>query len=201
MGTFGPNKNEAWQAFAESMGADFIEGKTFKSLSKVRLKYKTWDLVLDTYTVSTGNSTVTYTRVRAVYVRAAEFGFKLFRTTVFTKAARALGRSYALTGDESFDGEFSIRSDYPDVIKKLFANDTIKQTIFGIKRVYFYVKRAKGAKDTKMVDNESELQYYTAGVIKDGEQLTLIFGAIINLLDALEANGIAENEVPKISYV
>lgn len=198
---FGPNKNKAWQAFADSMGAEFIDGKAFKSVSKVRLAYKTWEIILDTYTVSTGQSTVTYTRVRAVYVRDAEFDFKIYRTTFFTKVAKALGRSYALTGDDKFDGVFSIRSDYPDIVKKIFAGDRLKQMLHGIKRVYFTIKKAKGKKETRAVDNESELQYYTAGVIKDPEELTLIFGAMINIMDALEASGIAKSETPKISYV
>ena len=196
----GKKLKEVWREFSESMGAEYIEGSTFKN-PKVSLKYKNWSILLDTYTVSTGNSTVTYTRARAVFVRDAEFDFKIYKTNVFTRMAKALGRTYAYTGDTVFDGVFSIRSPQEALVKKIFEGDRLKRMFYELKSVNFSVKRAKGKKETRYVENESELLYNVAGIIKDTEQLTLIFGIVINLLDAFEANGIAKSETPQISCV
>lgn len=201
MGIMGPNKKAAWQDFAESMGAEYIDAKAFKNTAKVRLEYKNREIVMDTYTVSTGQSSVTYTRVRAVFVGGAEFELKVFRTSILTKVANFFGKQSAKTGDNAFDETFTIRSQQQDFIDSIFDNDTLKEMLHGLKRVNFLTKKAKGKKDTKYVENERELQYLVTGVIKDADQLTLIFGAMINLLDAFEANEIAKSEKPQISYV
>ena len=201
MGILGVSKKDAWQSFADSMGAEVINDGVFKGGIKVRLAYKTWEIVMDTYTVSTGKSSTTYTRVRAIYVAGSEFDFKVFKTSVFTRMARALGRVYAPTGNAHFDETFSVRSLQTEMVKKVFENTKLKEMFFSLKRVYFMSKKSRGRKDTKNVEDECELHYYTGGVIKDNEQLTLIFGVMIFFLDAFEANGIAKSEKPKISYV
>jgi len=201
MGIMGPNKKAAWQDFAESMGAEYIDAKAFKNTAKVRLEYKNREIVMDTYTVSTGQSSVTYTRVRAVFVGCAEFELKVFRTSILTKVANFFGKQSSKTGDNTFDEIFTIRSQQQDFIDSIFANDTLKEMLHGLKHVNLLTKKAKGKKDTKYVENERELQYLVTGVIKDADQLTLIFGAMINLLDAFEANEIAKSEKPQISYV
>ena len=200
MGILGKTKNEAWGEFAESMGAEFIKASALKN-PKVSLTYRFWEILLDTYTVSTGNGSVTYTRARAVFVRDAEFDFKISKSGVFTRMAKALGRAYAYTGDAEFDGVFAIRSSNEALVQKIFEKGGLKQMLFELKPVGFSVKKAKGRKETKQIENERELLYNVAGVIKDTERLTLIFGIMINLLDAFEENGIAKSEAPRISYV
>ncbi len=201
MGLFGKSKKEAWTEFAESMGAEAIDEGWAKGGIKVRLAYKSWEVVMDTYTVSTGKSSTTYTRVRAVFVLGMEFDFKIFRTSVLTKIANFFGKQSALTGDAAFDEIFTVRSSQENVVQSIFENETLKQMFLALKRVNFFVKKAKGKKETKHVDNEREVHYYMTGVIKDGEILALIFGIIINLLDEFEKHEIAKSDKPQISYL
>ena len=200
MGIFGPNKKEAWGEFAKTMGAKYIDAKAFKNVAQVVLPYKFWEIVLDTYTVSTGKSSTTYTRIRAVYKTGEDFDFKIFKTTVFTRMAKALGRVYAPTGNEEFDNIFSIRSQQEALVEKTFENPKLREMFFALSRVYFQTKKSVGKKEARGVSDEKELYYQTAGIIKDSETLTIIFGIMIFLLDVFEANGIAKSENPKISY-
>ena len=201
MGILGPGKKEAWSEFAEKMGAEIVDAGAFKGGLKVRLPYKNWEVVMDTYTVSTGNGTVTYTRVRAVYVRGKEFSFKVFRTSFLTKIVNAFGRQSAKTGNAAFDSQFTIRSHQEGLVQEIFKNEKLKQTLSSLKRVNFFVKKAKGRKETKYIENENEIHYYMTGVIRDIDKLTFIFGIILDLLNEFEAHGIAKSEAPKISYI
>jgi hypothetical protein len=200
MGLFGSNKKEAWQEFAESMGAEFLDLGGFKGV-KVCLYYKCWEIVMDTYTVSTGKSSTTYTRVRAIYAADIDFDIKFFKRTVFTKMAKAFGRQYAMTGDNAFDEDVAIRSADEKMVNRIFENSRLKEMCLALKRVYYYTKKARGRKETKDVQGEKEIYYQAVGVIKDAEILTLIFGIMITLLDEFEKHAIAKSEKPKISYL
>jgi len=57
---FGPSKEEVWRQLCQEIGADFVEGGFWRG-DKVVAKVKEWTLTLDTYTVSTGKSSTTYT--------------------------------------------------------------------------------------------------------------------------------------------
>ncbi len=105
-----------------------------------------------------------------------------------------------MTGDGTFDEKFAITSQNEYLIKKIFAKIELKELFYTAKQINFMVKKAKGKKDTRDVENEKELYYFTGGVIKDNERLMILFGLFIFLLDAFEDHGIAKNEQPRISY-
>ena len=64
MGLFGKSRKEVWKQLSEEINANYIEGGLFQS-PRVEYKYRNWIIYLDTYTVSTGKSSITYTRMRA----------------------------------------------------------------------------------------------------------------------------------------
>jgi len=67
---FGPSRNEIWQQFASAIGGSFTEGG-FWNGGTVEAAHGQWIITLDTYTVSTGKSSITYTRIRAPWFPAA----------------------------------------------------------------------------------------------------------------------------------
>ncbi len=58
-------RREAFQAAASDLDATFVQGKR-SSGDQVHLEHGPWNVILDTYVVSTGQATITYTRARAV---------------------------------------------------------------------------------------------------------------------------------------
>ena len=62
---FGSNRDEIWRQLSHEIGGEFVEGSFTKS-SRVKVQIKEWVVTLDTFTVSTGNSSSTYTRMRAL---------------------------------------------------------------------------------------------------------------------------------------
>jgi hypothetical protein len=66
MGWFGPSKYEVWRQLSEEIGAEVVQGGFWKGGSKVQAHVGPWTVTLDTYTVSSGHSLITFTRMRAL---------------------------------------------------------------------------------------------------------------------------------------
>jgi hypothetical protein len=64
---FGPSKKEIWHQLCTETGADYIPGGFWKG-EKVQATHNEWTITLDTYAVSTGKTTIVFTRLRAPYV-------------------------------------------------------------------------------------------------------------------------------------
>ena len=84
MGWFGPSQDEVWRQLSEEIGAEFVQGGFWKGGSKVQAQVGPWTVTLDTYTVSSGHSHYTFTRMRAPYVNPDGFRFKIFRRSVLS---------------------------------------------------------------------------------------------------------------------
>jgi len=59
---FGPCKDEIWNLLAQQIGGQFKPGQGWTGRSRVDAQVGQWIVTLDTYTVSTGKSNVTFTR-------------------------------------------------------------------------------------------------------------------------------------------
>src|SRR5208282_231930 len=98
MGWFGPSKDEVWRQLSQEIGAEFVEGGLGKG-NKVQAHFGTWTITLDIYTVSTGDTHVTYTRMRAPYVNPEGFRFTIYRKGFFSELGKRLGMQDIEVGD------------------------------------------------------------------------------------------------------
>ena len=87
---FGPSKEEIWRQLSTETGANYIQGGFWKG-DKVQAAHDQWTITLDTYAVSTGKSTVVFTRLRAPYVNPDHFRFTIYRRGFFSDIAKWLG--------------------------------------------------------------------------------------------------------------
>ena len=92
MGWFGPSKDEVWRQLSQEIGAEFVEGGFWKG-NKVQAHLGPWTVTLDIYTESTGESSVTYTRMRAPYVNPEGFRFTIYRKGSFQRPGQASGHA------------------------------------------------------------------------------------------------------------
>ena len=108
MGWFGPSKDEVWRQLSQEIGAEFVEGGLWKG-NKVQAHVGPWTVTLDTYTVSTGKSSVTYTRMRAPYINPEGFRFTIYRKSIFSDLGKFLGMQDIEVSDPDFDEAFIIK--------------------------------------------------------------------------------------------
>ncbi len=154
-------QDTAWGQLASEIGAEFVKGGFFRS-NKVQAKVREWTVTLDTFSVSSGDSSTVYTRMRAPLQSKDGFQFTIFRIGFISKLDKALGAQDIEIGDPDFDREFVIQGNNEPKVRALLANLRIRQLIQGQKSIRLGVR-------------DNELRFEVQGVIRDVERLKSLF--------------------------
>ena len=100
-------------------------------------RHQDWTVTLDTFTVSNGKQTTTYTRMRAPYVNPGGFRFTIYRKGFFSDIAKWLGMQDVQVGHEPFDSDFIIKGSSEAEVVELFVNTRIRELITRSRRSTF----------------------------------------------------------------
>jgi hypothetical protein len=184
MGWFGPSKDEVWRQLSEEIGAEFLEGGFWKG-GKVQAQVGPWTVTLDTYTESSGESAVTYTRMRAPYVNPDGFRFTIYRRGFFSNLGKLLGMQDIEVGDPEFDEAFIVKGNDEDRVRVLFSDPKIRQMIQDQPKIRLTVKDSEGWFGPKFPEDVDEVHFQVVGVIKDVERLKALFDLFAAVLDQL----------------
>jgi hypothetical protein len=198
MGWFGPSKDEAWRQLSEDIGAEFVEGGFWKG-NKVQAQVGTWTITLDTYTVHTQHSHVTYTRMRAPYVNPEGFRFTIYRKGIFSELGKLLGMQDIEVGDPDFDEAFIIKGSDEFRVRDLFADPQIRQIIQAQPKIRLEVKDSEGWFGPTFPEDVDELHFQVVEVIKDIERLKALFDLFAAVLDQLCRIGSAYKQEPGVT--
>ncbi|OWY22583.1 DUF3137 domain-containing protein [Sphingobacteriales bacterium UPWRP_1] len=196
---FGPSKKEIWRLLSERIGGEFIDGGWFGK-DQVVVCHKEWTIILDTYVVHTNNAHIRYTRMRAPYINKDGFRFTIFRRNFFSDIATFFGMEDIETGtDEEFDYDFVIKGNDDYKLWKFFSNERIRTIIKQLEQVKITVHKATSdAIISPYPKNVDELEFKVRGVIKDIEQLQLLFDLFAEMLDHLCHIGAAYEDDPAL---
>jgi len=195
---FGPSKEEIWRQFCAQTGASLVEGGFWRG-SKVEAQHGEWTVTLDTYTVSTGKSSITYTRMRAPYVNPDRFTFSIYREGVFGTIGKWLGMQDVNVGYPEFDEAFIIKGNDEQKLRQLFSNRKIRELISGQPAIAFSVKDNDGGFwGRSFPPGVDELYFQVVGVIKDVERLRLLYELFSETLDELCRMGSAYENAPGV---
>ena len=154
-------QDAAWAQLASEIGAEFTKGKFFRS-NTVKAKVRDATVTLETYSVPSGDSNTTYTRMWAPVQGQDGFQFTIFRLGFISKLDKALGAQDIDIGEPEFDREFVVQGNNEPKVRALLANLRLRQLIQGQKSIRFGI-------------NKNILTYEAQGVIKDIERLKSLF--------------------------
>ncbi len=194
---FGPSKKEIWKSLSDQIGSEFIEGGFF-SADKVVAHVKDWTVTLDTYTVSTGKSSTTYTRMRAPYVNKDGFRFKIYRKGIFSEIGKFFGGQDVDIGFPQFDEDFIIKGNDEQKLRTLFANSKIRQLIEFQPNIRLEIKDDEGWFAKSFPEGVDELYFCVVGVIKDVDLLKALFDLYAEVLDQMCLMGSAYESNPHV---
>ena len=197
MGIFGPSRKEVWKQLSEEINANYIEGSFLKG-PRIEYNHNNWTIYLDTYTVSTGKSSTTYTRMRVPFINQKKFLFKVYRKGVFSNIGKALGMQDIEIGYDYFDNDYIIKGNDEILLRRLFQNHNMRNLIEKQSRILLEIKDNEGRFGPKFNDNESELYFVVIGVIKDKERIKNLFELFVKIIDELETIGITVNQAPEV---
>jgi hypothetical protein len=195
---FGPSKEEIWQQLCSEIGADFVQGGFWRG-DKVQARVKEWVITLDTYTVSNGKTSTTYTRMRAPYVNRDGFRFTIYRKGLFSELGKLLGMQDIEIGDPEFDRDFIIKGDNEAQVLALFANPKIRQLIQAQPSICLQVKDDEGWFSKSFPEGVDELYFQVIGIIKDVERLKSLYELFAETLDHLCRIGSAYERDPNVA--
>ena len=195
---FGPSQEEVWRQLCSEIGAEFVEGGFWRG-TKVQTRVKEWTVTLDTYTVSTGKSHVTYTRMRAPYVNKDGFRFTIYRKGLFSELGKRLGMQDIEVGDPEFDRDFIIKGNDESKVLALFGNPRIRQLIQAQPSISLEVKDDEGWFSASFPEGVDELYFQVVGVVKDVERLKSLYELFAETLDHLSHIGSAYENDPHLA--
>jgi hypothetical protein len=195
---FGPSKEEIWNLLAQRIGAEFTPGGGWAGRSRVDAQVGQWVVTLDTFTVSTGKSTVTFTRVRAPFVNRDGFRFTITRAGVFSPVARVLGFQDVEVGDAAFDEAFVVKTNDEPRVRTFLADPDLRAKLALQPTLTLSVLDDEGWFGASFPKGVDELKFHTHGVIKDLVRLQQLFELFAATLHRLCHIGSAYEDDPKI---
>ena len=196
---FGPSREEMWRQLCQELQADYIKGGFWKG-DKVRANFKQWTITLDTYTVSNGETSTTYTRLRAPYVNADGFRFTVYRKSIFTGIGKFFGMQDIEIGDPWFDEKFVIQGNSTEKVIQFFRNPRIRELIHRQPSVHLTVKDDEGWFGATFPKGVDELVFEVPGVIKDVARLKALYELFAESLNQLCHMGSAYEDDPNLVF-
>lgn len=195
MGLFGISKDQAWEQFSNEINAKFTKGSFFKD-SKVEYYIDDWFITLDTYIVSSGKTSTTYTRIRAPFINKDKLKFKIYRAGLFSEFGKSLGMQDIEIGHEYFDKIFIIKGNKEDKITELFSNDRVRRLT---EKRYgrLEIKGNEGLFGSCCSDDEDNLVFSTDRIIKESYILKELFDLFLEILNELEIMGLTDKNKTK----
>ena len=171
---FGPSQDEIWSKIAADLGGDYQAGN-FWSGGVMRYHSGEWEITLDTYTVSTGKSSVTYTRMRAPFVNKDGLYFKIYRAGFFSGIGKMFGMQDIEILDPTFNERFIIQGNNEQKIKWLLDDPQLRTLIDRQPQILLEVKNDEGWFSTKFPEGVDELYFVCQGVLRDEALLKDLF--------------------------
>ena len=194
---FGPSREEIWRQLSAEIGGRYVEG-TFWKGEKVEATHNEWTVTLDTMVVSTGKVVVVYTRIRAPYVNPDGFRFRIYRKSVFSGIAKALGMQDIEVGHPTFDEHFIIKGNDEAKLRELFSRPEIRALIEQQPDIHFGVKDDEGWLGTTFPEGVDKLEFLVTGIIKDVARLKLLYELFAETLEELCRIGSAQTSAPDV---
>jgi hypothetical protein len=194
---FGPSKEEVWRQLCAEIDAEYVDGSFWRS-GKVLAQVGQWTLTLDTYTVSSGKHSTTYTRMRAPYVNADGFRFTIYRQGFFTELGKLLGMQDVEIGDPLFDADFVVKGTEETKLRSLLANGRLKELIARQPSIRLSVEDDEGWFGATFPQGVDELRFVVVGVIKDVDRLKSLYELFAEALHQLCHIGSAYEDDPHL---
>jgi hypothetical protein len=188
MGLFGPSKAEiAWREFADEIEGEYFKKGTFGS-PKISARLGKWKVLIDTYTVSNGKSSTTYTRVTSDILLTEDFKFRIYKKSIFSGLGKAFGMEDIEIGEQYFDEQYIIKGSPQDKVIEFFSDQNLRQSIINLSRLHLQIKSRNQSFFNKDTTPTIQLYYEEVGMIKDKNRLgnlMLLFALSLKRLEQI----------------
>ena len=195
---FGPSKEEIWRQVASDIGGEYIDGGFWR---KDVLHYQAgqWPMMLDTFSKRHGDSSRTYTRLRAPFVNKDGLWFEIYREGIFSSIARYFGMQDIVIGVPLFDDNFIIKGNDEYKVRRLFQSEELQRLLHQQNSIKFSIQDDQDRWFAKPFPGGVNVLYFeSAGVVKETQRLRALFDLFTITLERLVQMDSAYEDDPNI---
>ena len=168
---------EEWKVLADQLLLNFDPGSFFKN-PEVKGMYRGYNVILDTYTVSTGQTSVTYTRLSVDISNPKDVFLRIYHEGFLSRIGKKLGLQDIQTKNPDFDDMFMIKGNNELEAITILDLD-IQAKILSLREPNRFNAKIKGQKIT----------FEESGIIKDIERLKSTLDMLIDIAEKLKRLG------------
>lgn len=190
---FRPHVRTIWQQLCEEIDADFIPGKGLRGADTIKAYHENWTIIIDTYK---RGKRPTITRIRAPYINADSFYFRIVNKGVFSSARKSAGMQDVVIGFPRFDEEYIIQGNDEQKLRQMFTPERIRKIITWQPAIDLWNQEDKSWMTNEMGEGQNELSFQTQGVITDIDQLRNLYDLFAEILNHLCHIGSAYEDDP-----
>ncbi len=191
---FRKKQEEVWKALCEELHGDFVEGGLLSG-DKIVVHESEWVITLDAYR-SAGQW---YTRIRAPYVNPKGFRFVIYDKELFRdEVGYQDPLEDIIVGHPLFDHLYVIKSNDPEIVKRLLSHDKIRELIKAQPKIWIQVNDDDGWFSDKFPEGVDELYCQVPGILSDPKRLRLFYELFAEILNYLCHLGDAYEDDPEL---
>jgi hypothetical protein len=133
-----------WATAAQGLGAQFNRrfGPWYHRVRRIDARVEGVDVAVDHYTVSTGKSSQTFTRLQADVVFPGKLRLRVFPKHALSGLSKALGFQDVATGDADFDERFVVKAN-DEAMARSWLTPRVRQAIARAAKYSFSIKDGK----------------------------------------------------------
>ncbi len=177
-------RRDAWHAVAAALDGECVEGiKPVKD--KAVFQHLHWTIVLDTFTVNNGQTSVTYTRIRAPFTGSDDFKLTVTRRNWFSRFNIVLGARTIKVGSRMFDEKYVTRTNSAGRARSLLNSSEIRSLIMVQPSLRLEIQRPSWSRRRKLSDGARDVIAQTTGVVTDPVRLENYVMLVAHTLDQL----------------
>ncbi len=149
--------DQAWSAAAARLSGSFQRraGPWYNRVRRLDAEVKGIPVRVDHYTVSTGKSSQTYTRLRASVPRAGDLRLRVYPKHLLSGLGRALGFQDVTTGDAAFDEAFVVKASDEQLARSWLSRD-VRKAIQRSAKYGFEIKEGELKVELGELDHEAD---------------------------------------------
>jgi len=191
------DRRDAWQRVAAATGGRFVEGKR-PAKDKVVVSHGPWPVWLDTYTVNTGQTSVTYTRVRAYVLGWREMTVLVRKRNVLDRMVEAFGFSSRPPLNPALTEKYVIKGKPLPRLPSFFSGSQVGEAIMAVPSLRLEIKKPGRKMRRRFGESSGVVVCITTGVICEPERLVGMIDVVKEALDSLLRVGEANSDpLPK----
>ena len=192
----GLTRREAWHAVSAALDGQCVEGAR-PAKDKVICQHLRWTIVLDTYAVDTGQTSVMYTRVRAPFTGVDDFKLTVARRNWLSRFNIVLGARRVEVGSRPFDDKYVTRTNNQGRARAFFNSADVRGLIMVQPSLRLEIRRPSWSRRRELSEGARDVIVQTVGVVTNPGRLENYVLLVAHALDQLVRIGSASESAVK----